>query len=173
MIQTMVMGQKTIPINNNYANTMPIHNSGKNPTILDNKITITSYQNNINEINTDKKIYNSTNPNYNLKKPDELLPSPDHKEHIVKMPNMNKELTNIIFEAYNGFKVVIIAPKDISVKELVNLYMKSIGVSDIHIGKEIDFICHGKKLKIDESNIGQFEYQTRIIVVDNNYIVGA
>ena len=75
---------------------------------------------------------------------------------------------SIVFDCSSGLKVVIAAPKYITLKELFRLYAKKIGIKENHLGNQIVFIYSSKTLDINDNQpISSIrESQPKISVVD-------
>jgi hypothetical protein len=95
--------------------------------------------------------------------------------------NMEKRM-NIIFETGTGLKFNFPTPLNVPVSELLNKFIRKVGVSEALLGKKIFFIINSTTIPINEpTSVGnyfsQLSYgvnnQVKIIVIDGNNVIGA
>ena len=139
--------------------------------------------NNPNNYNPNNNIYKgqSIPNNNNEKEPEETIPRPNkNDEGITKINDEssinNADIINLNLHASSGLKVMIVISKYKTIEELLQTYMRRIGVSEALIGTDIIFIFkattinpHDKRL-ICELFTQDFQV---ITVVDGKNIIGA
>ena len=89
----------------------------------------------------------------------------------------NNIMANIHLIASSGLKVLLNVPKDITMKELFRLYVKKLGISPKHLGKDIIFIYNAEAIDINEqkkfSQLVKGSTTMTITVIDQNNVIGA
>ena len=155
--------------NNNMANSM--NNLGQN----NNNFNVQN-NNNINNMAFSSGNVNTINNVNNNQEPKELLPRNDKvmKDNTLVSNNGNQPIVNIAFDASTGSKVIISAPKNTTIKDLIKQYIKKINISENHIGKDIIFLFNGEKMNPhSEKTLQDFPFFAVITVFDQNNVIGA
>ena len=103
------------------------------------------------------------------------------KEDI--FPGYTGPRINIIFETGTGLIFNFPTPLDVSVSQLLNKFIRKVGVSESLLGKKIFFIFNGKTIPINEprsvetyfkeKSYGLASNQIKIVVIDGNNVIGA
>jgi hypothetical protein len=148
---------------------------------MSNSMNNNNFNNNIGNINTNNNnmSYSSgnvitNNNNNSQQEPKELIP---RGEKVIRENNISlndQNMVNISFDASTGLKVIIAAPKSITIKELIKKYIRRIGISENHIGKDIIFLFNGGKLEpFSDETIQTFQDFSSITVFDQNNVIGA
>ena len=145
----------------NQYNQMLMSFNNMNNYNMSNNMSNNTNQNNIN-IQCNNAI-NNTNNNEDPNQRKELLP---RSEKIIFMNlnelkgssilnqnnnyhfNLNKDIINVTFEANTGLKVIIPAPKYMTLEDLIINYVNKIGLPYDAIGTKIVFIYHAGKIDI-------------------------
>ncbi len=144
--------------------------------------------NNINNFNPQNTNFNPQNMNFN---PQNMNVNADQNEpkgviekgdkFIQFTDNLGKTNNNIMANIYliasSGLKVLLNVPEDITMKELFRLYVKKLGISPKHLGKDIIFIYNAETIDINEqkkfSQLVKGSTTMTITVIDQNNVIGA
>ncbi len=151
--------------------------------------------NNINNFNPQNTNFNPQNMNFNPQNmnfnPQNMNVNADQNEpkgviergdkFIQFTDNLGKTNNNIMANihliASSGLKVLLNVPKDITMKELFRLYVKKLGISPKHLGKDIIFIYNAETIDINEqkkfSQLVKGSTTMTITVIDQNNVIGA
>ena len=153
-------------MNNNMQNSMQNLNSNINMNNSNNNIN--------NQPPTSLSTGNINLNNNNNQRPKEVLPRGNQFIKDNTHFPADVEIKNVRFEASTGSSAVIKAPKNTSIKEIVKLYVKRLGLSEDVIGKDLVFLFCGEKLDTDsEEAISKFPDMASITVFDQNNVIGA
>ena len=144
--------------------------------------------NNINNFNPQNTNFNPQNMNFN---PQNMNVNADQNEpkgviekgdkFIQFTDNLGKTNNNIMANIYliasSGLKVLLNVPEDITMKELFRLYVKKLGISPKHLGKDIIFIYNAETIDTNEqkkfSQLVKGSTTMTITVIDQNNVIGA
>ena len=151
--------------------------------------------NNINNFNPQNTNFNPQNMNFNPQNmnfnPQNMNVNADQNEpkgviergdkFIQFTDNLGKTNNNIMANihliASSGLKVLLSVPKDITMKELFRLYVKKLGISPKHLGKDIIFIYNAETIDINEqkkfSQLVKGSTTMCITVIEQNNVIGA
>ena len=151
--------------------------------------------NNINNFNPQNTNFNPQNMNFNPQNmnfnPQNMNVNADQNEpkrviersdkFIQFTENLGKTNNNIMANihliASSGLKVLLSVPKDITMKELFRLYVKKLGISPKHLGKDIIFIYNAETIDINEqkkfSQLVKGSNIMCITVIEQNNVIGA
>jgi len=126
--------------------------------------------------NNDNTIYikNELNP---------LLPRPDKNDEnnpnlktqpvnpIVSDPNV----MNMTFVANNGYRVVLVLPKNTTILQMCNMYMDKMGLPHYYIGNDIQFLYNAKMIDpfSNQTIFDKFQIGVSITVFDQANVIGA
>ena len=153
-----------------------INNSMRN---LNSQISNAANLNNMNN----PMSYSSGNVVPNVNKPSNndddkdkgVLPRGGNEDENNILPPTGNTI-NVKFDASTGVKKIIRADKKTTLKELLKMYMKKIGLPDTLIGKQVVFLYCGEKIDV-ESDKTLEEYHIRnmssITVFDQGNVIGA
>ena len=129
-----------------------------------NMITTNIYQQNIN------------NNDNNRRKPPKEIIDRNIKNFKVEneFPNEDKNnMINIIFKVSIGLEVSILAPKFISLKELIKIFAKKVGIPEDALGKEINFVYDAGLINInDQTSIDNLKNYSFITVIEQISVIG-
>ena len=151
--------------------------------------------NNINNFNPQNTNFNPQNMNFNPQNmnfnPQNMNVNADQNEpkgviekgdkFIQFTDNLGKTNNNIMANIYliasSGLKVLLNVPEDITMKELFRLYVKKLGISPKHLGKDIIFIYNAETIDTNEqkkfSQLVKGSTTMTITVIDQNNVIGA
>ena len=109
-----------------------------------------SYNNNIinSTINNPLLFQNKNNTIGQINQIHGILPR--NKGEVDYFPGNKNERINILFERPDGFRINIVVPIDIKIKDLILAYAKKMGVNQNLLGKTISFLFNGKQININE-----------------------
>jgi len=102
------------------------------------------------------------------------------KEDI--FPEYTGPRINIVFETGAGLKFNFATPLNVSISQLLNKFIRKVGVSDSLLGQKIFFIYNGKTISINEQRTVDAYFkeegygsanQIKIVVIDGNNVIGA
>ena len=86
----------------------------------------------------------------------------------------NPNIRNIRFDASTGIKVLLKMDKNTTVQQLLNEFVKKLGLSQNVIGKDLIFLFNGGKLDTNsQETISKFQDFSTITVFDQNNVIGA
>ena len=113
---------------------------------------------------------NQTNPNTGG-----TSSSNNPQEKYDPYPNSNNKI-NIAFTTQKGYKMIIVVPRDLPVKELLKMYILKVGLGPGVLKDTIIFVYNGLKVNnYEEKEVGSFFgfSGTNIVVLDTKDIIGA
>ena len=168
---------------NNMVNFMNNNNSMNN---LNNMGNFMSYNNNMNNLNNMNYMNNMNNNNRNILNSIEIIHNINdvnypHSPNTI-LPRTDKTLylsnsfiengINVIFEFYNGTKVIMNVSKNSTIKELLNKFLNKISVSNMN---GLVFLFNGQKLYSEDNKnlVEMFTNNTKISVLEEAVVFGA
>ena len=171
------------PMNNNMMNFMNNNNSMNN---LNNMGNFMSYNNNMNNLNNMNYMNNMNNNNRNILNSIEIIHNINdvnypHSPNTI-LPRTDKTLylsnsfiengINVIFEFYNGTKVIMNVSKNSTIKELLIKFLNKISVSNMN---GLVFLFNGQKLYSEDNKnlVEMFTNNTKISVLEEAVVFGA
>lgn len=126
--------------------------------------------------NNDNSIYIHDQLNSLIPRPDQI----DEKNQNIKTQPVNPivsdpNVMNMTFVAYNGYRVVLVLPKNTTILQMCNMYMDKIGLPHYYIGNDIQFLYNAKMIDpfSNETIIDKFQVDVSITVFDKANVIGA
>ena len=129
--------------------------------------------------NQNNGIYNNNNSNsnsYSNNNMTGILPRNNRTDQISPFIGYSGEIVNLFFQASTGYKINMLVPNDVKLKDVLVQYILKIGLGPDVIDKDIYFLCNGNKIKKNENMTLRekcFLSGTVIIVIDKKGIMGA
>jgi hypothetical protein len=122
-------------------------------------------------------MYQNFNQNQNQTNPNTggTSSSNNPQEKYDPYPNSNNKI-NIAFTTQKGYKMIIVVPRDLPVKELLKMYILKVGLGPGVLKDEIIFVYNGLKVNnYEEKEVGSFFgfSGTNIVILDTKDIIGA
>ena len=122
-------------------------------------------------------MYQNFNQNQNQTNPNTggTSSSNNPQEKYDPYPNSNNKI-NIAFTTQKGYKMIIVVPRDLPVKELLKMYILKVGLGPGVLKDAIIFVYNGLKVNnYEEKEVGSFFVfsGTNIVVLDTKDIIGA
>ena len=122
-------------------------------------------------------MYQNFNQNQNQTNPNTggTSSSNNPQEKYDPYPNSNNKI-NIAFTTQKGYKMIIVVPRDLPVKELLKMYILKVGLGPGVLKDTIIFVYNGLKVNnYEEKEVGSFFgfSGTNIVVLDTKDIIGA
>ena len=133
----------------------------------------------INKINKNLKIYtnnnnNSANFNFNnIQISKDILPRGNKSIGDKKIISKNNEFININFRASSGLNVLISAPKKTTIKELIKMYLKRIGLTEEEKNLLLFTFDNSSIDTNSEETIEKFKNLNTINVTEIKNVIGA
>ena len=180
------MGYNSFNYNNNIYNNqilmnMMMNQINMNPNLLQmynnmiqNNNNINQNDNNINQ-NNYMKVVNS-DINQIKVNGGGLLPKNLINKNYDLTNGINEPKTNVIFITQKGNKIMIAAPDNMKIKDLLVQYILRIGLGPSVIGDSIFFVFNGLRIdQNEEQTVKNFFWQGsgQIVVLDTKNIIGA
>ena len=137
-------------MNNNMLNNNNMNMNNNNMNMMSNNINDNMLNNNM--ITTNIYQQNINNNDNNRRKPPKEIINRNIKDFKVEneFPNEDKNnLINIIFKVSSGLEVSILVPNFISIKELIKIFARKVGIPEDALGKEINFIYSASLININ------------------------
>ena len=135
-------------------------------------------QNMNNNNNNNSNFFMANQPNMNMNGKNAIggiLPRKVGTEQFDPFPNQIITKYNITFESSAGYKLVIFTPINITVKELLKIFIRKAGLYEGVIGNQIKFIFNAlyvdpsEKRTINEFGMTDF---SKILVIDSSNLLG-
>ncbi len=134
--------------------------------------------NNMTFVNTNQndRIFNNNNNSNNNNNMTGILPRNNRTDQTSPFIGYSGEIVNLFFQASTGYKLNMLVPNDVKMKDILVQYVLKIGLGPDVIDQGIYFLCNGNKIKKNENRTLRemcFLNGTVIIVVDKKGIMGA
>ena len=147
-----------------------------NAQMNNNNFGVQNNNNNNNMSFSAGNVNTNNNGNNNKQQPKELIPRNDQilKDNTLASANNNQPIINVTFDTSTGLRVLITAPRNTTIKNLIIQFIKRINISESHIGKDIIFLFNGEKMNPhSEKTLQDFPFFAVITVFDQNNVIGA
>ena len=181
------MGNNSFNYNNNIYNNQILMNMmmnwiNMNPNLLQmynnmiqNNNNLNQNDNNMNQ-NNYMKVVNSDINQIKVNGGGLLLPKNLINKNYDLTNGINEPKTNVTFITQKGNKIVIAAPDNMKIKDLLVQYILRIGLGPSVIGDSIFFVFNGLRIdQNEEQTVKNFFWQGsgQIVVLDTKNIIGA
>ena len=124
---------------------------------------------------------------FDVKKPLSVIPRPDgvylnnqnlNQTVYINCPEgnqNNQNIINIVFQANTGLKLILQFPPNITIRDMIKLYMNKLQLSEGYIGNQVIFLLNGQQMDYNsDKKIGNVLKNYMLITVfDQGGVIGA